>query len=79
MTMKGGNTDSIYNKTNNRQEFAQSLKQQHPDIVEIVWRYNRFHHEVNYSGFKKNKLILKDGLKFEKKSNNYGMKLVVIE
>ena len=34
--------------------------------------------EVDYSAFKNNKLKLKDGLKFEKKPNNYGMKLTVV-
>ena len=55
--MKGGNTDTIYAETNNRKEFAESLKEQHPDLVNVVWRYNRWHHEVNYEPFKKNKLI----------------------
>lgn len=57
LSMKGGNTDTVYSETNNRKEFAESLKSQHPDLVDIVWRFNRWHHEVNYEPFKKNKLI----------------------
>lgn len=79
MTMKGGNTDELYSKTNNRREFAESLKDQHPDIVEVVWKFNRWHHQVDYSQFKNNKLILKEGLKIENKINNYDMELVNIK
>ena len=57
MSMKGGNTDAIYAETNNRKEFAESLQKQHPDVVKVVWRFNRWHHEVNYSKFRNNQLI----------------------
>lgn len=54
MSMKGGNTESLYKKTNNRLEFAESLREQHPDVVAIVKRYGRWHHKVNYKPFRKN-------------------------
>lgn len=54
--MKGGNTNSLYEKTDNRLEFAQSLKDQHPDLVDVVWKFNRWHHKVNYKPFKINRL-----------------------
>lgn len=76
MTMKGGNTDTIYNTGDNRREFAESLARQHPDIVKVVWRYDRWHHQVDYSGFRKNKLKLKDGLIIPEGVNNYGMELI---
>ena len=75
MCQKGGNTDSIYNTGDNRKEFAESLQRQHPDLVDVVWRFNRWHHQVNYKPFKKNKLKLKDGLEFKNSVDNYGMKL----
>jgi hypothetical protein len=75
MRDRGGNTDSIYNTGDNRYEFAKSLYEQHPDIVKIVNRYNRWHHQVDYSVFKNNKLIKKDNLNIENKVNNYGMVL----
>jgi hypothetical protein len=56
MSMSGGNTDTIYAETDNRREFAESLQQQHPDVVKVVWRYNRWHHDVNYSSFRNNQL-----------------------
>lgn len=59
LTMKGGNTDTVYAETDNRKEFVQSLIDQHPDVVKLVYRYNRWHHEVNYDNFRGNKLIEK--------------------
>jgi hypothetical protein len=73
MTMRGGNTDTIYNSGDNRLEFAQSLQRQHPDIVKVVFRYGRWHHDVNYDVFENNKLIKKDGLVIPDGINNYGM------
>lgn len=75
LKMKGGNTDTIYNTGDQRREFADSLQRQHPDIVKVVWRYERWHHEVDYSSFKKNQLIKKDGLILNQEIDNYGMTL----
>ena len=78
MTMKGGNTNELYEQTDDRKEFAESLKKQHPDVVEVVRRYNRWHHKVNYKPFKKNELIFKKDYIKKKGINNYGMKLIEI-
>jgi hypothetical protein len=75
MRASGGNTEELYQKTDNRKEFAESLKNQHPDVVDVVWKFNRWHHTVDYKPFKKNKLIKKKGLKIENRINNYGMKI----
>lgn len=53
LTQKGGNTDTIYNVENSMYLKAQSLVEQHPDVVKIVKRFGRDHHFVNYDGFKK--------------------------
>lgn len=79
MRLKGGNTDEVYSKTNNRLEFAKSLQDQHPDVVKVVKKWNRYHHQVDYRPFKNNKLIRKKGIEIPKGVNNYGMKLVKIE
>lgn len=76
MSMKGGNTDELYAKTNDRYEFAKSLHDQHPDVVEIVRKYGRWHHKVNYKPFKNNKPKLKPGVTIPTGINEYGMKLV---
>jgi len=78
MQMKGGNTDGVYDSGDNRKEFAESLQRQHPDVVKVVWRYNRWHHEVDYSPFENNKLIKKPGIIVKDGINNYGMKLVEV-
>lgn len=72
MIMKGGNTDELY-KGDGRLKMAKSLLQQHPDIVKVKWKFRKWHHSVDYSGFKKNKFILKKGIKIEKGNNEYGL------
>lgn len=57
MKMKGGNTDELYKK-DGRLEMAKSLKKQHSDIVKITRKWGRWQHHVDYSRFKKNKLLL---------------------
>ena len=83
MTMKGGNTDELYQgagldkkEDDGRWKMAKSLKDQHPDIVEITRKWGRWQHSVNYKPFAKNKLIKKEGVIIPKGVNNYGMKLI---
>lgn len=75
MRMKGGNTDTVYTDGDNRLKFAQSLVNQHPDVVRVTWKFNRWHHQVNYTPFKRNKLIRKEGVVIPDGVNNYGMVL----
>lgn len=72
MRMTGGNTDELY-KDDGRKKMAESLAEQHPDIVKVVWKFKRWHHQVDYRGFKKNKLKLKEGVVIPTGINNYGM------
>lgn len=74
MTMKGGNTDELY-KEDGRLKMAQSLVEQHPDITTISWKFGRWQHQVDYSGFKKNNLKLKAGVEIKQGIDNYGMVL----
>lgn len=78
MQIKGGMTD-YYEKTNKRLEFAQELQRAHPDVVKVVWKFNRWHHEVDYRPFKGNRLIRKPGVEMPEGVNNYGMKLVKLD
>lgn len=73
-TLSGGNTDELYK--NGTLEKSQSLVEQHPDVAKVVWKFDRWHHLVDYNQFKKNRLIKKPGLIIPKGINNYGMKLV---
>ena len=74
MTVKGGMTD-YYEKTNKRKQFAEELFRAHPDVVRVVWKFNRWHHQVDYRPFKANKLIKKADAVIPKGVNNYGMEL----
>jgi hypothetical protein len=78
MQVKGGMTD-YYEQTQKRREFVEELKAAHPDIVQLVWKFNRWHHQVDYRPFKNNKLIRKPGIKIPDEPNEYGMKLVRID
>lgn len=79
MSQKGGNTDSIYNEGDNRLSFAESLQQQHPDVVKVTKKFGRWHHQVNYKPFRSNKLIKKKGLIIKDEVNNYDMKIIKIK
>lgn len=92
-TIKGGNTAEFYHKefVEDEQELegkrynekgtinkSQMLADMHPDVARVVWRYGRWHHYVDYTPFKKNKLVLKDGVVLPQGVNNYGMKLITL-
>lgn len=75
-TMKvSGGMKAYYDKTDKRLQFAQELQRAHPDVTKIVWRYNRWHHEVDYSRFQNNRLVRKPGLVIPHGVDNYGMVL----
>jgi len=81
MKMEGGNTDELYRQDEDfdgRLEMAKSLQRQHPDIVTITRKWDRWQHQVDYSKFRNNKLIKVDNYSefVEDKVNNYGMKLI---
>lgn len=89
-TLKGGNTEEFYHKEGELEKEkwregkmnpdgtikkSAMLVAMHPDVAKVVWRYGRWHHHVDYSSFKVNKLILKDDIVLPTKPNNYGMYL----
>jgi hypothetical protein len=74
MNMAGGNTDELY-KGCGRLDMAKSLCEQHPDVTKIVWKWGRWQHRVDYSGFKLNRLTKRDDIEISKNSDNYGMLL----
>jgi len=83
MRMTGGNTDKLYQQNDEqdgRKLMTESLVKQHPDVVKMVYRWDRWTHSVNYKQFKlNNKLIKKPGINIKKGVNNYGMKLIQLE
>jgi hypothetical protein len=70
-TVKGGNTKEFYEKEGT---LAKSKMQVavHPDVSELVWKYNRWHHKVDYARFK-TVPKLKKGIVIPKGNNEYGM------
>lgn len=74
-TMKGGNTEEFYSKEGTLPK-SKMLKNLHPDITEVVWKYGRWHHYVDYKVFRNNipNLIDKSLLDTDI-INNYGMEL----
>lgn len=77
MRMKGGNTDNVYTDEDNRMKFAKALEELHPDIVKVTWKFNRWHHQVDYRVFKNNRLIKKPDCAIEK--DKYKMVLKNVE
>lgn len=86
-TLKGGNTAEFYHAegvvkegqsysdtgTINKSKMVALV---HPDMAKVVWKFNRWHHTVNYREFFKHKLIRRDNLDLKGSADNYGMKLV---
>lgn len=86
-TVKGGNTEEFYHAENSEKiddrgwnadgtiNKSQMLVDMHPDVTRLVWRYGRWHHWVDYSPFKRNKLQYKPDTQINPEPNNYGMRL----
>lgn len=76
MVQGGGNSEDLY-KEDGRMKMAKSLYDQHPDIVQITWKFNRWQHQVDYTPFENNFLIRKPDWNYSG-VNNFGLKLVSI-
>jgi len=73
--MKGGNTEEFYDDEGTLPK-SEMLEKLHPDVAKVVFKFNRWHHQVDYSQFKKNKLIKIVDTSMMPKINNYGMELI---
>jgi hypothetical protein len=73
-TLKGGNTEEFYAKECTLPK-SKMLADLHPDCAKVTWKFNRWHHHVDYRRFKRNPLIKKD-IPISQEVNNYGMRLV---
>lgn len=72
--MSGGNTKEFYENEGTLAK-SQMLVDLHPDVSKVVWKFNRWHHHVDYRRFKTNSLIKIDTHKKYAIINNYGLKL----
>ena len=73
-SVDGGNTAEFYDAESTWNK-SKMLEDMHPDVASVVWRYGRWHHEVNYEPFKGNALIPKKGVKIPS-GDPYKMDLV---
>ena len=65
---------SLY-KDDGRLKMAQSLREQHPDVATVTWKWGRWQHVVDYEPFKTNRLVKIPGLEIAPGVNKYGMTL----
>jgi len=72
--MSGGNTEEFY-KHEGTLAKSQMIADLHPDVAKVVWKFNRWHHHVDYKPFKKNQLI-KRSIVIDDEINEYGMVFV---
>lgn len=77
LSQKGGNTEVLYANGANKLAKSKMLVHMHPDVARLAWKFGRWHHHVDYSGFKKNLLIPKPGIDLESGVDNYGMELKI--
>ena len=77
-TVGGGNTEEFYAKEGTWNK-SKMLVDMHPDVTKLVWKFGRWHHQVDYSGFKQ-QLQLKEEFKNQEKYivDNHGIKMVRI-
>ena len=75
--MRGGNSKEFYDDEGTLPK-SKMIEELHPDVARVVWRFNRWHHHVNYKPFKNNKLIKKQNVNINNEPNEYGMELIEI-
>ena len=72
--LRGGNSEEFYDKEGTLPK-SQMQVDVHPDVSKLTFRFGRIHHHVDYTPFKKTKLIKKQNITIKKDVDNYGMEL----
>ena len=72
--MRGGNSAEFYDDEGTYPK-SKMLADMHPDVAEVVFKFGRWHHYVDYTPFKKNRLIKVVNTEKMPKVNNYGLTL----
>lgn len=70
----GGNMTELYK--GGTLEKSKQLVRLHPDVARLVWKWNRWHHHVDYRPFAGNRMIRRPDVVIPTEPNDYGMKLV---
>lgn len=71
-TMRGGNTAEFYAREGTVPK-SQMLVALHPDVARLVWKFNRWHHHVDYRPFAANQMLRAPGVHVGSGVNDYGM------
>lgn len=74
-SVPGGNHAEFYQHEGTKPKSEMQVKL-HPDVSRMVWKFGRWHHLVDYSRFKSNRLIIQPGVVIPDGVNNFGMKIV---
>mgnify|MGYP003643570381 CR=1 FL=1 len=74
--MSGGNTEEFYAGEGTLPK-SKMIADLHPDVAKVVWRFNRWHHHVDYRSFKSNELVKKKDVLIKKGVCEYSMKLEI--
>lgn len=73
----GGNTAEFYAHEGTAPK-SRMLKEVHPDVTDLVWRFQREHHYVDYLRFKDMRLKRRPGLVLPDGDDDHGMKIRTI-
>ena len=68
--MRGGNSKEFYDDEGTLPK-SQMIADLHPDVAKVAWRFNRWHHHVDYRPFKSN--ALRRAVSVPEGINNYGL------
>ena len=72
--LRGGNSQEFYDKEGTLPK-SQMQVDVHPDVSELVFKFGRIHHKVDYKPFKKTRLIKKKNINIKRSVDNNGMEL----
>jgi hypothetical protein len=75
MTVKGG----IDYRASDRLVASRELRAKHPDVSRLAFKWGRWHHHVDYSSFRSNKLKRRDDVAIVQGVDEFGMVLQVDE
>jgi hypothetical protein len=73
----GGNTGEFYSREGTASK-SRMLKEVYPEYTDLVWKFKREHHHVNYLPFKQTKLKRMSGITLSEDINNYGLEIVEV-
>lgn len=54
--LPGGSTEHLYEKEGTLEK-SRAIVRRHPDVARVTWRFKRWHHYVDYSGFQNMQLL----------------------